>query len=321
MIVLWRITERCNYACGFCAYDRRLSGLRREASPTEALRFGRLLTEFGQKTERPVLLSWLGGEPLLWPHIFPTSRALRSDGLAISATTNASTLHREPVRHAILENFAELTVSVDADEAQHDLLRGMRGAWMRARDGITCLDQERRRSGSPLKLRANVVLMRSTLPHFSELCDDLADWGIDEITFNQLGGRDRPEFYPAERLRPEDVGMFKDHVAGLQDRLSKRDVRLCADDRYLDRFGASAANAPLTASDCGLGEDFLFIDERGTIAPCSFSTGDYGVPISEIRTVADLAALPGRFAGRHAKERCATCADCPSTQVFGKFAP
>ncbi len=28
MIVLWRITERCDLACGFCAYDRRLPGPR-----------------------------------------------------------------------------------------------------------------------------------------------------------------------------------------------------------------------------------------------------------------------------------------------------
>lgn len=321
MILVWRISEICNYACGFCAYDRRLSGPRREVEAEEALRFGRLLGGFGRERGEPVLLSWLGGEPLLWRPILPVSRLLASEGgIAISATTNGSTLHRAAVRDAILAGFAELTVSVDGFAPLHDRLRGAPGAWDRVREGVIRLAAERKERRAAFKLRANVVLMRSTLPDFAALCGALADWGIDEITFNQLGGRDRPEFFPAERLRAEDSAALTSMVPDLRARLASRGVRLCADPLYLGRIRASAAGEMLAVGDCGLGRQFLFVDEKGLISPCSFSSGAYGVPIASLRTVGDLAALPSRFGAAHAAGRCAACDDCPSTQMFAKFA-
>jgi 2-iminoacetate synthase ThiH len=46
MIVLWRITTRCNYACGFCAYDRTAGGDRSDVAQTEAERVGMLLGDW-----------------------------------------------------------------------------------------------------------------------------------------------------------------------------------------------------------------------------------------------------------------------------------
>ena len=65
MIVLWRVTEVCNLACGFCAYDRRVERSRNGADPEQVRRFARLLGLFHRRTGERVMLSWLGGEPLL----------------------------------------------------------------------------------------------------------------------------------------------------------------------------------------------------------------------------------------------------------------
>jgi hypothetical protein len=64
----------------------------------------------------------------------------------------------------------------------------------------------------------------------------------------------------------------------------------------------------------------LFIDERGHIAPCSFTTGAYGTPTSSVTTVAALIALKQNLADRQSAAPAQACGDCPSTQVFGKFA-
>jgi MoaA/NifB/PqqE/SkfB family radical SAM enzyme len=320
MIVLWRITTRCNYACGFCAYDRSVGGLREDVVAAEAERFGRLLGRWAQARGRRVLLSWLGGEPLLWKPILPLSAALAGPGLRISATTNGSTLHRPETRAAILKTFAELTVSVDGPGRIHDRLRGEVSAFARVRHGVERLVAERQASGSPLRLRANIVLMRETRPHFAALCEELSDWGVDEITFNQLGGRDRPEFFPAQRLQPADITALSADLPDLARRLTARGVRLCADPLYLRRLRASATGEPLAIADCELGRDFLFIDELGRVSPCSFSSGDYGVPLASLRSIGDIDGLHDRFVAADAAERCAACNDCPSTHRFAKFA-
>jgi MoaA/NifB/PqqE/SkfB family radical SAM enzyme len=318
MIILWRTTTQCNYACGFCAYDRRLAMPRHGVSASEALRFGHLLADWSSARGGRVLLSWLGGEPLLWRPLWPVSLQLAARGLAISATTNGSTLNRPAVRDAVLASLTELTVSIDGPAAIHDLLRGRTGAWQRVRDGVRALAAAR--GARPLKLRANVVLMRDTIDHFDALCKTLADWGIDEITFNQLGGRDRPAFFPAQRLRSADVAVLAATVPDLRQRLAERGVTLCGDARYLDRLRASAAGEALAVSDCRPGQSFLFVDEHGVAAPCSFSADRYGVPIASLRSPADLDALSAQFAAARAAERLAICDDCPSTQTFAKFA-
>lgn len=320
MIVLWRVTEQCNLACGFCAYDRRLPGTRASADPARAMRFGRILADYQHWTGAPVLLSWLGGEPMLWPDLFAVSKALRETcELKLSVTTNGTTLQRPRVREAVLDCFCELTVSVDGFAAFHDEVRGWPGGWNRLRASIEALVQARCERGAALKLRANVVLMRDNVEHFPMLCRMLSDWGMDEITFNPLGGRDRPAFYPAHRLHPEDVARLRTRLHALRAELAERGVRLCGSARYLDRIDASAADRALAVAACGPGEAFLFVDEKNRVAPCSFTAGTHGVPMDEIESAADLLALPARYAQRLRQDAASVCADCHSTRVFQKF--
>ena len=65
MIIVWRITERCNLSCPFCAYDRTLRRSRRDADPGAVDQFCRVLGEYRRRTGERILVSWLGGEPLL----------------------------------------------------------------------------------------------------------------------------------------------------------------------------------------------------------------------------------------------------------------
>ncbi|MBL8669866.1 MAG: radical SAM protein [Alphaproteobacteria bacterium] len=320
MIVVWRITERCNLSCPFCAYDRTVPGTRHEMDATEAERFGEILGQFGRATGRNVLLSWLGGEPFLWRPIFDLSHRLRSEhGISISATTNGTTLGLERMRSAVLRSFSEITVSVDGFAAFHESMRGWPGGWGDLRDGVSALAAERKRTGADLKLRANIVVMRDNLAAFEDLCACVADWGIDEITFNQLGGRDRPEFFPAQGISPDDADHLSAIVPPLRARLAARGVVLRGGADYLNRIAASARGIALDVTDCAPGQQFLFIDERGRISPCSFTSEQYGVPVEQIRSVADLLALPARLADARLRARADACTDCKSTQVFAKF--
>ena len=321
MILLWRVGTACNHACGFCAYDRRLNFARYSADPAEVERIALLAADLAAHRGERLLVSWLGGEPMLWPPLLGLSERLsRHPAVAISATSNGTRLTVAAIRARIVASFAELTMSVDGPEAVHDGLRGVPGSFRKLERAITAFAAERHAAGASLKLRANVVVMRRTLPHFADLCGMLVDWGVDEITFNQLGGRDRPEFFSAERLLPGDAALLTALVAALQPKLAACGVKLCGSPRYLARIEASSRGEALAVGDCRPGEDFLFVDEQGRIAPCSFTTEQHGIAVSDIRDTADLAALPLRFRAARAADPARECMDCPSTQFFGKFA-
>jgi AdoMet-dependent heme synthase len=297
MIVVWRITEHCNLTCKFCGFDRDLPRPRREADPQGILAFGALLAEYQLKTGDAVLVSWLGGEPLLWPPLTDLTRAFRTNyGLAISTTTNGTSLRSSAVRAHLLEHYSELTISVDAIGALHDQLRGWPGGYASLRRDVTALAQEKRARAHGPMLRANVLLMRQTLAGFEQLCGELAGWGIEEITFNQLGGNDRPEFYPAHRLLPEQAQRLAAELPRMRRESAARGLRLHGGEGYQRRIQATALGERLAVHDCQPGRRFVFIDELGRIAPCSFTSSAYGVPASEVKCVEDLCQLPVRFA-------------------------
>ena len=338
MIVVCRVTTRCNLACGFCAYDRRLAFERGTITDAAIERLIELLRAHRAAHAQPVLLSWLGGEPLLWARWQHWSAHAQARGLEVSATTNGSTLRQPAVRAAILRNFSELTISIDALATTHNELRGWPGGFERICAGIAALVDERSRSGARLMLRVNVVLMRSTLPQFPTLARRLNALGIDEISLNLLGGRDRPEFHANEAPTAEALERFWLELPELRAQLKQElaaaaapttataavaaparanPMRILGDAGYQARLVAASRGEGWPMADCRPGEQFLFVDERGRIAPCAFTGDALGVGIFDIER---LDVLPSRFRARRACALPQVCTDCPSTQLAGKFA-
>lgn len=322
MIVVWRVTENCNLSCAFCAYDRRLARERNTALPSQILRFGARLAAEQSRSGRRILVSWLGGEPLLWsPMEKLTEIFCQEYGLSVSTTTNGTSLGSPKVVAHLVRYYSEVTLSVDGLGSTHDKLRGSSGLFERVRLGARALAERITAEGCDLKLRANVVLFRSTVDSFSELCFELATWGIREISFNALGGRDRPEFFPGNRLLPDQIARFAAGIPLLRRRLGDCGVRLLGSADYLDRLVASASNEARAIRDCHPGETFLFVDERGRASPCSFTSDEYGVGIDRLCQMNDLSSLPELFHTARKNSPSLACEDCLSTHVFTKFLP
>jgi AdoMet-dependent heme synthase len=320
MVVLWRITELCNLGCVFCGYSRELLRERREADAREIRRFSSLLGEFQENTGEGVLLSWLGGEPLLRADLTELTRhAVLGCGLRVSTTTNGSALASAPLRSHLIECYAELTLSVDGLGGLHDAVRGWPGGYARIRRAIGALLAERAERGRGPLIRVNTVLMHDNVRGYPALARELASLGVDELTFNQLGGVDRPEFFARARLSSEDAGWLSERLPELRLELAGQGARLLGGPEYADRIRATAAGTRLPVADCAPGGSFLFIDEQGLIGPCSFTIAQYGVPLAEIDGVSALRSLPERFAAARSARRARSCGDCHSTQIFAKF--
>jgi len=319
-VVLWRVMDECNLACPFCAYDKRLKFPRSTVETRDVIRMIEMLSALQKAKNRPVMMSWLGGEPTLWADFGKVVDKAAHGGLMQSLTTNGTTLGSRTLREKLVSNFSEVTVSVDAIGKKHEDLRGWKGGFSKLAAWIPKLVSEAAENGSPLCVRANIVLMRETMDEFEDLCMTLANWGVSQITFNQLGGRDRPEYYPENRLQVADVEHLKQVLPRLRNRLQERGVVLLGGDPYVRRITDTAQNMPLKINRCQVAKNFLFIDEKGNLAPCAFVEDYFGISVKNVRTLAELARIPTRIT--KAQNRCpaSACADCMSTQQFSKFA-
>jgi MoaA/NifB/PqqE/SkfB family radical SAM enzyme len=319
LVVVWRVTEACDLGCVFCAYSRELRRPRTRTSADDVLAFGALLAEHGRAAGRPVMMSWLGGEPTLWPPLMDVGRRLRDLGLLLGITTNGAHLAPELSAH-LAQHYAQVTFSLDGLPDWHDHVRGRAGLSNHVEAAIR--DLLSRRAGRAPLVRVNVVIMRSNLFDFGRLCEQLAGWGVDEVTFNALGGRDRGGgFFDAERLSPEHVAWLRGALPGIRARVGPRGLSVRGSRRYLGRLENGARGRPVPVLDCAPGHAFLFVDAHGRVSPCSYTTDDLGVSMADFRAAADLERLPEMFSAHRDARRPTACDDCASTQVFGKFDP
>jgi MoaA/NifB/PqqE/SkfB family radical SAM enzyme len=320
LVVVWRVTERCNLSCAFCAYDRRLPFARRDADATQVRELGKVLGEYRKQSGRQVLVSWLGGEPLLWKPLTEISRVFKQQyALDLGVTTNGTALQSTATRRHVLENYAELTLSVDGFAPLHNQLRGSDRGFEQLTETVLALAEAKSRHKAGPLLRANVVLMRDNIADFPGLCRSLASLGIEEITFNQLGGNDRPEFFATHSLLLEHSELLQRQLPALRTELALQGVRLRGSESYVQRILASTRRERLPILDCAPGQTFLFITENGLISPCSFTSQQFGIPLASVRTPEDLSNIPVRFAELKRTRLNAACSDCHSTRVFHKF--
>lgn len=120
--------------------------------------------------------------------------------------------------------------------------------------------------------------------------------------------------------RSSQADWLRRKLPGIQQRALARGLLIHGSERYLERIACTTRGVPIPIEDCQPGSSSLFIDERGLVSPCSFTTDGYGVPLASLRTPHDLTALSGLFRAKRQREMLSPCQDCHCTQVFDKFA-
>jgi MoaA/NifB/PqqE/SkfB family radical SAM enzyme len=317
LVIVWRVWESCALSCCFCGYSREQIRPRLAIDLSAARVFGKVLGDLQQQCGATILVSWLGGEPLSWEALPSLARFFhRECGLQLGVTTNGQPLQSQQVRASLLADYEQVTISIDGLAPLHDQVRGLPGLYDRLQAIVSDLRED---DAGRLWRRVNTVLMRGNIGAFGRFCEEMADWGFHELTFNQLGGNDRPEFYPANRLLPEQVARFARELPTIRKRMADRGMIVRGSQRYLARISATTAGRQVAIDDCRPGTEFLFIDALGRISPCSYSSDCYGISISEIDSVEAFVDLPRRFAELRRRSRLAACDDCHATHVFDKF--
>lgn len=135
------VTQRCNLRCRHCGSDCGREPRENELSTEEWLAlFDRVAQSFDRER---LLVVVTGGEPLCHPDLDRLLERLAARQLTWGIVTNGQLLNERNVARLIARGVNNLTISLDGLEANHDRLRGVPGAFARARAGIARVARER----------------------------------------------------------------------------------------------------------------------------------------------------------------------------------
>jgi MoaA/NifB/PqqE/SkfB family radical SAM enzyme len=305
--------------CKFCSYSNDVERKRDNADEIEVKRLMSILSEYKKSNGREMLISWIGGEPFLWKNIISFSKILFDNGIEVSTTTNGMILNDRDTLTSISKYFSEIVFSIDSFKECNDDVRCCKGHFDTVVRNIRMLNATRKEMNSKLKIKVNTILMRRNANWFEEFCSFLAELGVDEVTFNQLGGYDRPEFYDDNRLLTSQVEELVAKLPQMKKTFAEKGLLIHGSDKYNERILMTTRNEKNPISECNPGSWFWFINENGFISPCSYTSYEYMYNTKNVLCIEDVNKVEEYLREQRNNSRSHWCDDCYCTQVYDKF--
>jgi radical SAM protein with 4Fe4S-binding SPASM domain len=143
----------------------------------------RVVDDLRPRTEGVFL--W-GGETLQYPDLIPLVRYVKKHGKFCSLITNGTYLPKY-ARELVESGIDAVDVSLDAAEQTHDRLRGVKGTFRAALEGIRLLTSEREARGLKApRVHISTVLLPETVGELPELIREVRDAGAASIILCRL---------------------------------------------------------------------------------------------------------------------------------------
>jgi radical SAM protein with 4Fe4S-binding SPASM domain len=150
-LMYFRLTPLCNLRCVMCGQRGDKGVLKGAYAAEEAKKivpletYKRLVDEV--KHKKPTVYLW-GGEPFLYPDLFPLVEYMMKSGLVVSVNTNGTFLAQKAAE-IVRARWHGLFVSLDGFEETNDRIRGP-GSYRRVVEGFDAINREKEKQGSKL---------------------------------------------------------------------------------------------------------------------------------------------------------------------------
>ena len=171
-VVTFALTDYCNLNCKMCPFQR--SDIEKNH-----LGFGLIKRVVDELYPFKPYMSLCGrGEPFMHPDFFGIVKYIKSRGLWCGVDTNG-TLIEKNVAGLIDSGIDVVNVSIDSVGEIQDEIRGVKGAYQKAIDGIRAL----RSQASQLKpiIRINCVISGYSAEHLEEVYELARELGVDML--------------------------------------------------------------------------------------------------------------------------------------------
>lgn len=129
-VVVWNLTRTCNLKCLHCYTSSKYVHYQGELTTNEVKEVLEDLASYGI----PMLIL-SGGEPLLRQDIFEIAEYARSLGLRLTLSTNGTLIDDDTARN-LKGLFTYVGISLDGIGHTNDMIRGVKGAYKNAIQGI-----------------------------------------------------------------------------------------------------------------------------------------------------------------------------------------
>ncbi len=318
-IVFWNITYRCNLDCIHCYINARPTEDPRELGAGDLLRLAGEMREIGIP-----LIVVSGGEPLASPKFWPLAEDLARNGPKWSLSTNGTLITREVAQRLRELKVSYVGISLDSiREEEHDVFRGVRGAYRATMRGIRNSVEEGLDTG------IRMTLTRTSIDEAPRIVDMAREMGVRRISFYLLDSTGRAQGMRGELPTPGQMGRFVEEIIRLSNKYDGDPeilvVRgnfagilashLLAETRedflqYLQMVGAQG--------DCGRKTVSIYPD--GTVRPCQFLEKHI---IGNLKTqrLRDILSPENRllrpFLETHKRLRGPKCSKCPFKAACG----
>jgi molybdenum cofactor biosynthesis enzyme MoaA len=225
------VTNRCNFACPMCAVqDSRDEGLARGGDiPLEVV--DKVLTECAP--HQPVV-DFIGGEPLLYPHLSEAVQLASQRKVLAAVTTNGLKL-KDQAAALVQADLPMVQVSLDGwDEPSQAARGGVRGSFQRLCEGVRALQEARGSRPFPI-IRILTAITRINHAHLDRIQRVVAQlgvryWGISNYFYLNRNAHSRhQEFALLHGLKghvaahsiPDDVYLTSGQVRDLRSSLQR----------------------------------------------------------------------------------------------------
>ncbi|HEX2951991.1 MAG TPA: radical SAM protein [Armatimonadota bacterium] len=198
-----KLTARCNLRCRFCRFWQMHA--HDELATAEVLN---LIDDLAALNCQKIHFS--GGESTLRDDLETIITHAAQRGIRTSLTSNGTLITEQRASSLVQTGLRSLTMSLDSTSpAQHDHLRGVKGAFKRTVAALKWIRQARKAHHAKIKVRINMVLTRHNYHEYPDLLAFVGELGVHDVTCIPVDEKHNSE----NRLLPWQLAEYNETIA------------------------------------------------------------------------------------------------------------
>lgn len=248
--VIWEITNTCNYACDYCIFASN-----GRVNPHE-LTFEEVKNTIHQlKSHGFNYIKFTGGEPFIRQDMLDILSTCEALEIKYDISTNASLLSEGIIAKLNEMHYLSfLHISVDGfDKMSHEAVRGLK-TWAPTLKGLNLLN------ACSVRKRVGCVLHTENYLQISSIVEFLISQNIDVVAFSVMEAAGRMAFSDKRILTTDQLNKAIYFIEKAQKDYSSIQIV------------SNLISQEYKTPNCQGGESFLFIDNIGTVSPCTWAS-------------------------------------------------